>query len=198
MNGREPEGGRWNFDADNRQGYPAGGPVGIPDPVWFEPDRITQQVFALVERHFPDHPGSLANFRWPVTREQALLALQRFVQARLPRFGPNQDAMWTATPWGWHALLATSLNLHLLDPREVIAAADGAAVVVVAPRGAAARCGRRAAHPAPPRGAPPPHAAERWGRGWGPCSELEYWGRGIKARASAHPARASALEHRWQ
>ncbi len=126
MNGREPEGGRWNFDADNRQGYPAGGPVGIPDPAWFEPDRITQQVFALVERHFPDHPGSLANFRWPVTREQALLALQRFVQARLPRFGPNQDAMWTATPWGWHALLATSLNLHLLDPREVIAAAESA------------------------------------------------------------------------
>ena len=28
-------------------------------------------------------------------------------------------AMWTGTPWGWHALLSTSLNLHLLHPAEL-------------------------------------------------------------------------------
>jgi deoxyribodipyrimidine photolyase-related protein len=126
MNAGQPEGGQWNFDADNRKGWPAGGPGHIPEPAWFEPDRITRQVFELVERHFPDHPGALDSFRWPVTREQALQALQRFMDVRLPHFGPQQDAMWTNTPWGWHALLATSLNLHLLDPREVIAAAETA------------------------------------------------------------------------
>lgn len=126
MNAGQPEGGQWNFDADNRKGWPAGGPGNIPEPAWFEPDRITRQVFELVEKHFPGHPGSLASFQWPVTREQALVALQRFIDTRLPRFGPQQDAMWTHTPWGWHALLATSLNLHLLDPREVIAAAEAA------------------------------------------------------------------------
>jgi deoxyribodipyrimidine photolyase-related protein len=126
MQGREPEGGQWNFDADNRKGYPASGPGEIPAPAWFEPDRITRQVFELVEQYFAGHPGSLASFQWPVTREQALQALQRFIDLRLPRFGPQQDAMWTNTPWGWHALLATSLNLHLLDPREVIAAAEAA------------------------------------------------------------------------
>jgi deoxyribodipyrimidine photolyase-related protein len=126
MNAGQPEGGQWNFDADNRKGWPAGGPGDIPEPAWFEPDRITRQVFELVEQHFPRHPGSLASFQWPVTREQALVALRRFIDVRLPRFGPQQDAMWTDTPWGWHALLATSLNLHLLDPREVIAAAEAA------------------------------------------------------------------------
>jgi deoxyribodipyrimidine photolyase-related protein len=123
---KEPEGGRWNFDADNRQGYPKTGPGNIPPPARFEPDAITRQVFAQVEKHFPNHPGSLASFAWPVTREQALQALDQFIQTRLGGFGPYQDAMWRTEPWGWHSLISTSLNLHLLDPREVIAAAQTA------------------------------------------------------------------------
>ncbi|MFM1990706.1 MAG: hypothetical protein RJA99_3663 [Pseudomonadota bacterium] len=116
----EPEGGRWNFDEDNRGTYPKSGPGEIPPPARFEPDAVTREVIALVERTFPDHPGDLSRFAWPVTREQALVALARFVDVRLVNFGRYQDAMWTDTPQGWHALLSSSLNLKLLDPREVI------------------------------------------------------------------------------
>jgi deoxyribodipyrimidine photolyase-related protein len=122
----QPEGGAWNFDADNRQPYPKGGPGAIPPPAWFPPDAITQEVLALVARRFAGHPGSLAHFAWPVTPDQAQAALQRFIEHRLVGFGPYQDAMWTDTPWGWHSLLSSSLNLHLLDPRTVIAAAETA------------------------------------------------------------------------
>jgi len=118
----EPEGGRWNFDADNRGGFARGGPGAIPPPARFEPDALTREVLALVEARFADHPGSLERFGWPVTRAQALEALDRFVRHRLAGFGRYQDAMWTATPFGWHALLGSSLNLKLLDPREVIGA----------------------------------------------------------------------------
>ena len=127
MDGSEPIGGQWNFDADNRSAYPKKtGPGVIPPPAGFEPDEITREVFALVERHFADHPGSLQKFRWPVTREQALHALDVFIKTRLVQFGAYQDAMWTDTPTGWHSLLSVALNLHLLDPREVIAAAEQA------------------------------------------------------------------------
>ncbi len=122
----QPEGGQWNFDADNRAAFPKTGPGQIEPPTFFTPDRSTQEVLDLVATRFAEHPGSLEHFVWPVTREQALEALARFIEARLPRFGAFQDAMWTQTPFGWHALLSTSLNLHLLDPREVIAAAQNA------------------------------------------------------------------------
>jgi deoxyribodipyrimidine photolyase-related protein len=121
-----PEGGAWNYDADNREAFPKAGPGAIPPPAGFAPDAVTREVFALVERAFAGHPGSLASFAWPVTRAQALQALDRFIEERLPQFGRWQDAMWTGMPWGWHSLLSAALNLHLLDPREVDAAAEDA------------------------------------------------------------------------
>ena len=126
MDGDEPAGGRWNFDADNRKGFAAAGPGPLPQPLQFAPDAITQEVLQLVEQRFQEHPGSLASFGWPVTRAQALQALDGFIAQRLPAFGTHQDAMWTGMPWGWHALLSSSLNLHLLDPREVVKAAEQA------------------------------------------------------------------------
>ena len=119
----EPAGGRWNFDAENRKGFGRHGPVDVPTTVHFEPDTITRDVFALIEREFPDHPGSVARFGWPVQRADALTAVERFVEDRLDDFGEHQDAMWTDLPFGWHALLSSSLNLKLITPREVIDAA---------------------------------------------------------------------------
>jgi deoxyribodipyrimidine photolyase-related protein len=126
MDGDGPAGGQWNFDTDNRRGYPRQGPGLIPEPLRFAPDAVTREVLALVRERFGEHPGSLDHFAWPVTREQALEVLADFVEQRLAAFGPYQDAMWTGTPWGWHALLSSSLNLHLLQPAEVVAAAEAA------------------------------------------------------------------------
>jgi deoxyribodipyrimidine photolyase-related protein len=118
-----PEGGVWNLDHENRGAYLRGGPGAIPPPALFEPDLLTRQVIAEVETRFAGHPGSLARFAWPVTRAEALRALAQFVRFRLAGFGRFQDAMWSGTPFGWHALLSTSLNLKLIGPREVIDAA---------------------------------------------------------------------------
>jgi deoxyribodipyrimidine photolyase-related protein len=118
-----PEGGQWNFDQDNRKPYPKKGPGILEDPIFFEPDTITQEVITFVKETYANHPGSLEAFRWPVTRAQALEALEYFVEYRLRNFGVYQDAMWTDTPFGWHSILSSSLNLKLLNPREVIDAA---------------------------------------------------------------------------
>ena len=122
----EPAGGQWNFDADNREAFGKDGPPPIPAPARFEPDALTQEVLDLVQRRFADHPGSLESFAWPVTRAQALQALDRFITERLPHFGRWQDAMWTGEVWLFHSHLAAAMNLKLLTSREVVQAAEDA------------------------------------------------------------------------
>ncbi|WP_408634179.1 cryptochrome/photolyase family protein [Polynucleobacter necessarius] len=70
-----PEGGQWNFDQDNRKPYPKKGPGMIDAPALFEPDAISNEVLQYVQETYVDHPGSIASFCWPVTRDQALAAL---------------------------------------------------------------------------------------------------------------------------
>ena len=115
-----PEGGQWNFDQDNRKPYPKKGPGLIDKPLSFVDDAITKEVLDFVGKTYKDHPGSLDAFDWPVTRKQALEALDYFVEYRLRNFGVYQDAMWTDTPFGWHSILSSSMNLKLLNPREVV------------------------------------------------------------------------------
>lgn len=124
--GTEPLGGQWNFDADNRKSFGKAGPQQVPLPPQYPPDQITQDVIALVNQHFSDHPGHLDKFNWPTTRAQALHALQNFIAHRLPQFGPHEDAMWTGLEFGWHSLLSSSLNLKLINPLEVVQAAEQA------------------------------------------------------------------------
>jgi deoxyribodipyrimidine photolyase-like uncharacterized protein/uncharacterized protein YbjT (DUF2867 family) len=119
-----PIGGHWNFDRENRRPYKAKRPP--PAPWRPRPDEVTQEVIALVEMRFPDAPGRVDSFGWPVTRRGARRALRDFVENRLPRFGDHQDAMIAGQPWMFHSLLSAALNLKLLDPLECVQAATQA------------------------------------------------------------------------
>jgi deoxyribodipyrimidine photolyase-related protein len=124
MDGDQPAGGKWNFDHENRKRLPPG--VTVPEVPRFAPDKITQEVMALVAAHFGDHFGDVTGFCLPVTAAQAEAALEDFVAHRLPCFGDWQDAMKTGAPNLFHSLISTSLNIGLLDPRAICAAAEAA------------------------------------------------------------------------
>jgi deoxyribodipyrimidine photolyase-related protein len=117
----KPAGGDWNYDKDNRGTFGRDGPgADMPGPPDHQVDDITAMVIRLVNNRFGDHPGDLDSFAWPVTRRQALYALDDFIKNRLVRFGDYQDAMWTGEPFLYHSLLSAALNVKLLNPREVV------------------------------------------------------------------------------
>jgi len=103
MEGDDPVGGQWNFDAENRESFGKAGPQNVPPPSRFPPDATTLEVLALVNRQFADHPGTVTTFGWPVTRAQALEALNTFISHRLPLFGKYEDAMWSGEAWLYHS-----------------------------------------------------------------------------------------------
>jgi deoxyribodipyrimidine photolyase-related protein len=115
-----PEGGKWNYDAENREIFGKGGLPKIKAPRSFRRDDTTAAVVKLVDRTFPGSPGRTQDFDLPVTAKQARAALRDFVEHRLVSFGRYQDAMVTGHPYLYHSRLSSSLNLHLLDPRDAI------------------------------------------------------------------------------
>ena len=122
--GGGPEGGRWNYDAENRKRLPRG--VEAPATPEFAPDEITREVMALVAHRFAGHFGEVDGFSLPVTAHDARVALADFVTHRLPQFGDWQDAMKTGAPALFHALISTSMNCGLLLARDACAAAEAA------------------------------------------------------------------------
>jgi deoxyribodipyrimidine photolyase-related protein len=73
-----------------------------------------------VNTHFQTNPGITDSFCFPVTREEALTALDRFLAERFNEFGAFQDAMVSGQSWLHHSILSSSINTGLLHPREVI------------------------------------------------------------------------------
>ncbi|MBK6456053.1 MAG: cryptochrome/photolyase family protein [Gemmatimonadetes bacterium] len=115
----KPEGGEWNFDAENRKKF-KGNRATLPPRLTHAPDAITTAVLRTVDATLRDLPGDTATFNWPVTREQAVAELHDFIRHRLRHFGDYQDAMVTGEPWLYHSLLSAPMNLKLLNPREIV------------------------------------------------------------------------------
>ena len=122
MDGNKPRGGKWNFDKQNRK--PPKSKLKTPPALWFKPDGITQDVIEEIKAQKLTNYGKIEPFRWGVTRSDALAVLEHFLTQCLPSFGPYQDAMVMGEQTMWHSLISPYLNLGVLNPREVIEAAQ--------------------------------------------------------------------------
>lgn len=127
----KPIGGKWSYDQQNRKPPKKG--LHFVEARFFEPDSITKQVIEEVNEHFKNHPGTTDDFYLPVTKEEAEEALEHFITSRLATFGDYQDAMLEGNPYMSHSLISSAINIHLLQPMDVIRRAEEAYHAGLAP-----------------------------------------------------------------
>ena len=106
----DPEGGRWNYDSENRLPPPKS--YDWPEYLQHDRDAIDLQVAAQLEHEPTDV--------WATDRPGALRQLDNFIDNHLAGFGPYEDAV-TRDNWALHhSLLSPYLNNGLLSPEEVV------------------------------------------------------------------------------
>lgn len=118
MQGTEPEGGKWNYDTQNRKKFD--GKVSIPPPLYFQRD--VSELAQTLQKVGVRTIGNLKpeQFNWAVTRAEGLKLLDYFTQKLLPYFGTYQDAMEPDEPYLFHSRLSFLMNVKLLSPLEVV------------------------------------------------------------------------------
>jgi deoxyribodipyrimidine photolyase-related protein len=117
-----PTGGQWNFDKENRK--PPVKNLKSPKRISHKKSAILNEVLQLVADKFSNNFGDLTPFYYAVTREEALIELDDFIERILPHFGDYQDAMVQGEAYLNHSLLSSYINAGLLLPQEVCQKAE--------------------------------------------------------------------------
>ena len=125
-----PTGGKWNYDSENRQPLPKN--ITIPAMAVPPVSPHAAAVKQLIDTYFSDHPGSYDTHWLPTSRAAAQDWLGDFITNRFPNFGPYEDAMKAGESFLFHSAISALLNIGLLHPTEVIAAALNAKDVPLA------------------------------------------------------------------
>jgi deoxyribodipyrimidine photolyase-related protein len=124
MDGDKPEGGKWNYDHDNRKPAPAD--ITFDGPLRFEPDSLVQNVLETVQNRFGNNFGDLDDFWFATDATQAQEQLDHFIEHGLAKFGDFQDAMLSDHRFLYHGLVSFYINTGLLDALDVCKAAEAA------------------------------------------------------------------------
>lgn len=114
----KPLGGKFSFDAENREAWKGDPPAASPPE--FSSDEVTDEVAELVTERFAEHPGECDLASLPASRRQATALWTWAKKQCLPRFGPFEDAMSTRSRNLFHTRVSALVHLHRLLPRRLV------------------------------------------------------------------------------
>lgn len=119
----KPLGGKWSFDNENRNTFPRRAKA--PSVLSLAKNSYEEDAVQWVDKKFPNNPGSTEGglLRYPITRKEAEIWLQNFLEERFCGFGTYEDAIVSQEFLLHHSLLSPLLNCGLLTPELVISSA---------------------------------------------------------------------------
>ncbi|MBC7650382.1 MAG: cryptochrome/photolyase family protein [Deinococcales bacterium] len=120
----KPLGGKWTFDADNRNKF-AKNEI-VPTYPFPNENEFVKEARTYVAAHFNHNYGNAAspfkvlNSFYPTTFTEAENWLQSFLQQRFSKFGIYEDAMVAKESILYHSVLTPMLNIGLLTPQQIL------------------------------------------------------------------------------
>jgi deoxyribodipyrimidine photolyase-related protein len=114
----KPIGGKWSFDAENRERVPKGFPIPkMPDVAT---SLFLKEAVDYVEKHFAENPGMSAPFIYPIQHKAAEEWLDDFFKQRFVHFGRFEDAIVHKESFLFHSVITPMLNIGLLQPKQIV------------------------------------------------------------------------------
>ena len=115
---KQPEGGKWNYDASNRKKWKSD--VLIPQEISFNIN--VTDILSEIEDSGIHTIGKInpKYFEYPISKKQAMIQLGYFCEHLLVHFGDYQDAMHTDKIYLFHSRISFAMNTKLISPKEVI------------------------------------------------------------------------------
>ena len=116
---KQPVGGKWSYDDENRLKYPKGKTP--PQIESVTANSFYKEAVTYTQKYFPDNYGKLnPDFIYPTTFAESKSRLQSFFKTRFPEFGAFEDAIVANENVLNHSVLTPMLNAGLITPQFVI------------------------------------------------------------------------------
>lgn len=114
----EPEGGKWNYDVENREKWNE--ETKVPSFTKFQ--QPSEEILERVKSYGAPTLGTMPekDFYWATSKDEAEMLLEEFVYEKLIHFGTYQDAMHTEQSFMYHSCLSFALNVKILHPKDVV------------------------------------------------------------------------------
>ncbi len=118
-NGKDPVGGKWTFDDENRLKYPKGK---IPPKTQaLKENLFYTEAVAYINQHFSSNYGSAnPSIIYPTNFEESKIWLKHFLEDRFSEFGAYEDAIVSKEIILHHSVLTPMLNAGLLTPEYLL------------------------------------------------------------------------------
>jgi deoxyribodipyrimidine photolyase-related protein len=118
-NGKDPVGGKWTFDDENRLKYPKGKTP--PKIEALKENAFYSEAVGYINQHFPDNYGAVnPKLIYPTTFEESKSWLVDFLENRFLEFGAYEDAIVVNEIILHHSVLTPMLNVGLLTPEFIL------------------------------------------------------------------------------
>lgn len=85
-----------------------------------EDKKYVEEGIKFVKKNFDKNCGNVENFMFPLTHKTAKKWLKYFIENKIRNFGKYQDAILQNDNILFHSLLSSSINIGLLQPKDII------------------------------------------------------------------------------